>query len=596
MAIPVRCAECGTTMKVADHYAGKRGKCPKCGGRVQVPKIARTLNVPQPTAAKLPQAKPQAATPILAVPLKPVSLHQSSSISFSSSSIDFRIKKKSALPPPWVWVAGSGSVAIVFLLVVGFFRGGDPQPTASAPDSYAAVPENIFDDSVKETPSTLIEPAPNQLRNLQPLIPVTGTIEPRANRNETISNNFENVAKSIVKFEMPLPDGGMATGTGFLIDRRGWIATNHHVVLMASTAARAKLYSGKKVEIEGIVAIAPERDLAIVKLREIPKDMQPLNISIWAAPKVGTRVYAYGNPLYNEFSLVEGIVSRVLTTTEFADQQPDSVNVLTKLNSPPDSLWIQTDAKVSQGNSGGPLLDEKCRVVGVNTFANLDAQFGFASHIRYLKGLADTATDEVTRLQPPSEINVADRQHLSYDDRSFALNKDILQKVYDAVEAFDWMPATQQQYRKMADLALIMTACKEPGNKDVPFDLSDLVDTIYARMKRVYWSDDQINAINSRAKKSVATGRGIVLVGTVLTSITIKGKSGSTPGLLIRAPGFSELFVITLDENTLTPTQGTRLMILGVTTPKITGATFSKKPDAKVWRIRFLKTHHTIGV
>ena len=501
MAIPVRCAECGTTMKVADHYAGKKGKCPKCGGRVQVPKIARTLNVPQPTAAKLPQAKPQVAAPISAGPLKPVPPHQSSSISFSSSNINFRIKKKSALPPPWVWVAGSGSVAIVILLVVGFFRGDTSQAPASAPDSYATATEDIFDDSVKDTPSAPIEKSSNKSRNPQPLIPVTGRLEPRADQSDTISNNFENVAKSIVKFEMPLPDGGMATGTGFLIDRRGWIATNHHVVLMASTAARVKLYSGRKVEIEGVVAVAPERDLAIVKLREVPKDMQPLDIGGWATPKVGTRVYAYGNPLYNEFSLVEGIVSRVLTTTEFADQQPDSVNVLTKLNSPPDSLWIQTDAKVSQGNSGGPLLDDKCRVVGVNTFANLDAQFGFASHVRYLKGLADTATDEVTRLRPPSEIRLPERQNRPNDARELALNKETLLKVYDAVEAFDWKPTTQEEYRKMADLALIMTACREPGNGDIPFNLSDMADTIFARMKQIFWSDDQINAINGQAKK-----------------------------------------------------------------------------------------------
>lgn len=596
MAIPVRCAECGTTMKVADHYAGKKGKCPKCGGRVQVPKIARTLSVPQPTAAKLPQAKPQVAAPISAVPLKPVRSHQSSSISFSSSNIDFRIKKKSALPPPWVWVAGSGSVAIVVLLVVGFFRGGVPQSPASAPDSYATAPENIFDDSVKDTPSAPVEKTLNNPRSPQPLISVSGRLEPQADQNDTISNNFENVAKSIVKFEMPLPDGGMATGTGFLIDRRGWIATNHHVVLMASTATRVKLYSGQKVEIEGIVAVAPERDLAIVKLREVPKDMKPLDIGGWAPPKVGTRVYAYGNPLYNEFSLVEGIVSRVLTTTEFADQQPDSVNVLTKLNSPPDSLWIQTDAKVSQGNSGGPLLDEKCRVIGVNTFANLDAQFGFASHVRYLKGLADTATDEVTRLRPPSEIRLADRQNRPQDVKEITLNKEMLRKVFDAVEAFDWKPTTQDQYRKMADLALIMTACREQSNKDIPFDLSDMVDTVFARMKQIFWSDDQINAINSQAQKSVATGRGIVLVGTVLAPITIQGKSGNTPALLIKAPGFSELFVIPLDENSLTPTQGTRLMILGVTTPKTTGVKFSEEPDAKVWTIRFLETHHTIGV
>ncbi|NLF08417.1 MAG: trypsin-like peptidase domain-containing protein, partial [Pirellulaceae bacterium] len=388
------------------------------------------------------------------------------------------------------------------------------------------------------------------------------------------------------------PDGGMATGTGFLIDRRGWVATNHHVVSMASTAARVKLYSGKKVEIEGIVALAPERDLAIVKLRELPSDMHPLDISFWAVPKVGSRVYAYGNPLYNEFSLVEGIVSRVLNTAEFAAQQPDSVNVLTKLGAPPDQLWIQTDAKVSQGNSGGPLLDERCRVIGVNTFANLDAQFGFASHVRYLKGLADTAPDQVTPLKPPSEIRLPDRRERTDDSQELALNKATLQKVFDAVEAFGWKPTTREEYRKLADMALIMTACREPENKDIPFDLSDLVDTLFSKIQRVFWTDEQLNAINGQAKNHVAAGRGIVLVGFVVAPLTYNNDNY----LLIRAPGFAELFLVPLDKNSLIPTQGTRLMIFGVTTPQVLNGRFSQEPDAKVWKIRIINTHHTLGV
>ncbi len=579
-------------MKVDDQYAGKRGKCPKCGGSVQVPKIARTLSVPQPAVTNLPRAKAQSTLPMPLVPFKPATSRQGSSVSFSSSTIDFRIKSKPSLPPPWVWVAGSGSAAIVVLLVIGFLRGGDSAPSAPAPQSYATAPDADRGNAAYGGGAAGVERISNQPRQPNALVPVVGSIDPPASPSGSSVNNFEDVAKSIVKFEMPLPDGGMATGTGFLIDRRGWVATNHHVVSMASTAARVKLYSGKKVEIEGIVALAPERDLAIVKLRELPSDMHPLDISFWAVPKVGSRVYAYGNPLYNEFSLVEGIVSRVLNTAEFAAQQPDSVNVLTKLGAPPDQLWIQTDAKVSQGNSGGPLLDERCRVIGVNTFANLDAQFGFASHVRYLKGLADTAPDQVTPLKPPSEIRLPDRRERTDDSQELALNKATLQKVFDAVEAFGWKPTTREEYRKLADMALIMTACREPENKDIPFDLSDLVDTLFSKIQRVFWTDEQLNAINGQAKNHVAAGRGIVLVGFVVAPLTYNNDNY----LLIRAPGFAELFLVPLDKNSLIPTQGTRLMIFGVTTPQVLNGRFSQEPDAKVWKIRIINTHHTLGV
>ena len=301
-------------------------------------------------------------------------------------------------------------MAVVILLLVGFVRKEPPDSILSPPNSTASLPRRAADNSASEglDPSDFAQ-ASNRDSSRGNLIPVTASMDPIPNRGPKVAKTIEEVANAVVKFEMPQPDGGMITGTGFLIDSRGWVATNYHVVTRLSTAARVKLKSGRKIEIEGIAAIAPERDLAIVKLKEMPPEAMLLDIGYVDRPKDGTRVYAYGHPLNNEFSLVEGIVSRVLTTAEFAAEQPDKTNVLAKLHAPADQLWIQTDATVSQGNSGGPLLDSDCRVIGVNTFANLDARFGFASHVKYLKALADQASGGVTPLKELSELEPAEK-------------------------------------------------------------------------------------------------------------------------------------------------------------------------------------------
>ncbi len=505
-----------------------------------------------------------------------------------------RVKKRSA-PPPWVWVAGSGGVAVVILLLVGFVKDDSDDSTVPAPTTIASVPRPAAGNAAsEESEPSAVAWTSNRPSSTSSLVPVTASVDMPLDRSRSkIAKTFEEVAHAIVKFEMPLPNGRMITGTGFLIDSRGWVATNHHVASMASTAARVKLNSGRKIEIEGIIALAPERDLAIVKLKELPSDSLLLDIGYRDVPKIGTRVYVYGHPLNNEFSLVEGIVSRVLTTAELADQQPDGGNVLSKLNSPDDQLWIQTDATVSQGNSGGPLLDENCRVIGVNTFANLDARFGFASHVKYLKALADRSSGEVTPLEQPSELKPPQRPNSSptpSKPREISVSKEKLQRLFDAAAAFGWQPANQEDYAVMADLALMMTVCKEPHNKNIPFKLSDLIDQLFARMKQFPWSKEHASAINRYAKEKITPDHGIVFVGTVIGTAT--GDSGKITGIIIQVSGVSELFLVPIDKHSLAPSQDSRLLVFGVVLSQTGTANIHNKSKP----FRFIRSHHTVSM
>ncbi len=495
-------------------------------------------------------------------------------------------------------MAGSGGVAIVILLLVGFVKNDSADSTTPGERAVASASNPRIDEPASEYPPSGMAGTSTSRTPEESLVAVMDSLEPPAvDSPPKIARNFDEVANAIVKLEMPLPDGRTITGTGFIIDHRGWVATNHHVASMASTAARVKMYDGRKVEIEGIIALAPERDLAIVKLGKLPPGALLLDIGYQDLPRVRMRVYAYGHPLNNEFSLVEGIVSRVLTTRQLDDQQPEGSNALAKLHAPPDQLWIQTDATVSQGNSGGPLLDEKCRVIGVNTFANLSARFGFASHVKYLKSLADRASGEVTPLKPLSEITPP-KSHRSGSRRSepreVTITRDKLQRTFDAAAAFDWAPDDRRDYGVLEDLALMFTFCKEPNAK-VPFELSDLADRLFAKMKMISWRDEQLRAINRQGVGRLSTpGHGAVFVGTVVKLAKIKtGKDDYKTALVIYVSGASELLLVPLDDDALTPMVGTRLMVLGVVMPQ-TGKVSVSKNRKRTFRL--IRSHHTLSV
>jgi 2-alkenal reductase len=141
-------------------------------------------------------------------------------------------------------------------------------------------------------------------------------------------------------------------GSGFVWDAYGHVVTNYHVVEDASSV-QVQLDSGKPIPAK-VVGIAPEYDLAVVQLKEVPKDLRPIPLGSSHDLKIGQSVYAIGNPFGLSRTLTTGIVSaldRSLPTSEYAEI----------------AGVIQTDAAINPGNSGGPLLDSAGRLIGVNS-------------------------------------------------------------------------------------------------------------------------------------------------------------------------------------------------------------------------------------
>ena len=178
-----------------------------------------------------------------------------------------------------------------------------------------------------------------------------------------------------------------ASGSGFLIDRDGRILTNNHVVRDASeitvTLSDKRTYKAK------VIGQDPATDVAVIQIKangNLP--MLPLGDS--DKIKVGEYVMAIGNPLGElQGSVTAGIVSaRGRSSLNIAGGAPDYQD------------FIQTDASINFGNSGGPLVNLRGEVIGINTAINAQGQgIGFAIPINLAKHIADqlVASGKVTR-------------------------------------------------------------------------------------------------------------------------------------------------------------------------------------------------------
>ena len=168
----------------------------------------------------------------------------------------------------------------------------------------------------------------------------------------------------------PSPDfKQQSLGSGFIIDRKGYIVTNNHVIENADKI-KVKLANEKEFDAD-LVGRDPKTDLALIKISP-SSDLTPLELGDSDALKVGRWVVAVGSPFGLEQTVTAGIVSAKGRT----------------IGAGPYDDFIQTDASINPGNSGGPLVNMKGEVVGINTAIIPNGQgIGFAIPVNLAKGI-----------------------------------------------------------------------------------------------------------------------------------------------------------------------------------------------------------------
>src|SRR4029077_11704912 len=182
-------------------------------------------------------------------------------------------------------------------------------------------------------------------------------------------------------FMDPVPVEG--AGSGFVIDERGYILTNFHVVQEAQSI---EVVLGDQTRYPGKFVGADQRnDVALVKIDPKGKHLVVLPLGDSAAWQVGQKVLAIGNPFGFQSTLTTGVVSALGRTV-----QTSQTTLIDEA--------IQTDAAINRGNSGGPLINSHGEVIGINsaiyTPSGTAAGIGFAIPINTAKRIAQDLINE----------------------------------------------------------------------------------------------------------------------------------------------------------------------------------------------------------
>jgi S1-C subfamily serine protease len=193
---------------------------------------------------------------------------------------------------------------------------------------------------------------------------------------EGANRGVVNIITSTVSYDrfFMLPSPGEGAGSGSVIDKRGHILTNYHVVEDARDIQVT--LNGKTYEDAEVVGTDPDQDIAVLKIDAPPEELFPVPVGTSDNLRVGQRVYTLGNPFGLEGTLTTGIISNInRTLPSRTGREMKSI--------------IQTDAAMNPGNSGGPLLDTSGRMIGMNvaiaTKSGQSAGLGFAIPINRIR-------------------------------------------------------------------------------------------------------------------------------------------------------------------------------------------------------------------
>lgn len=160
--------------------------------------------------------------------------------------------------------------------------------------------------------------------------------------------------------ERERPRATGSTGSGWVYDNQGHIVTNAHVVRGAE-AISVQFFDGRLADAT-LLGADPFTDIAVLKV-DTPSGLFPARRATDDQPEQGDRVFAFGSPFGFKFSMSEGIVSGLGRTARAPMDFGSGF-----------SAFIQTDAAVNPGNSGGPLVDVRGRVIGMNVAIAIAAQ------------------------------------------------------------------------------------------------------------------------------------------------------------------------------------------------------------------------------
>src|SRR5688572_2835434 len=342
------------------------------------------------------------------------------------------------------------SATVAFL--VGLVMAGSmtPAPATSAPTPPVARVANRPAVSTPPAGAVSFADIAERLNPSVVNIDAAAAAEPRPRRRSPFPGApdlFERPQRD----QLDTPRRG--AGTGFIIDPAGLILTNHHVVEGADRVT-VRLTDGRQLRAERIGS-DPDTDIALIRIEASPPvPVAPLGDS--DSLRVGEWVLAIGNPLAYEHTVTVGVVSFI--GRKLFDRSLDR--------------YIQTDAAINFGNSGGPLINARGEVIGINSaISSRAANIGFAVPINQARDILPQLreTGRVARGYIGVSLEDVDadlRSSLGLRSQSGALVEDVRAnspgaragiRTYDVIVAVDGKPIADH------DAVIRVISARKPG-------------------------------------------------------------------------------------------------------------------------------------
>ncbi len=357
-------------------------------------------------------------------------------------------------------IGGTLVIALAVVGVSGFFGGSGKETEGSSTAKSEGKTKQVDSENTKNVAFNESDP----LDDSQDPRPASG-------KPMELKDLIQNVEPGVVRINVTTAGGLEGNGSGFVVDKRGTLVTNYHVIEDVTTAT-AVFANGRRAAIDGVWHTDPERDIAVLQLNTFGLTLKPLKLTNDIPPK-GESVVAFGAPLGLDFTASQGIVSGIRTGNELDDLGIEGHQ----------GTWIQTTAPISPGNSGGPLVNHMGEVVAVNTMYFTSGQnLNFAISARDVKSaILDRSSSEPEPLSKLSkrttlaefglgETNAADSKPIPIEPETIAEIKRLMAQGSKPLKTYAQKTRPLYRDQQKAWNRHLLTAYEKQGRRNPRWD------------------------------------------------------------------------------------------------------------------------------
>ena len=360
------CSACGKSLNAGPQFFGKMVKCPHCGQAFKIAVLAKPESADVPSQPSIP------ASPCVA------------------DQTTATVRRSLRMPSAWAAIGMVASTAIVMIGAGYALTNPVADRTQASPEPVAVAPAPVLVQAAQGVSSDQLEP-PTTVEAAVDSTAAGGVVVRAADvieepYSEVTESPTEDRLATAMQSVVLLQTDKQSLGSGFVVHDQSLVATNLHVV-EGAVGVTATFPDGSRIRVNGFMAASPGHDIAILHLAK-PAAVPPLQLADRLV-RVGQDVFAIGSPKGLSFSVSKGVVSQ---NRQWTDLRRFLGKGLASFGYDADSKWIQTDAAITGGNSGGPLVLPSGEVLGLNTLsssAEAGQNLNFAIDVSHLRSLLE---------------------------------------------------------------------------------------------------------------------------------------------------------------------------------------------------------------